>query len=59
MKKKLTSGCSLTGTYTFSVNVIINPSGSGKTKASFLTPFIWNKLALTFAISETKKNHQN
>lgn len=31
------------------------PSGSGRTSGSFLTPFIWNKLARTFAISEKKK----
>lgn len=51
----LTSGCSFTGTYTFSVSVVTMPSASGRTSGSFLTPFIWNKLALTFAISEKKK----
>lgn len=53
----LTSGCSFTGTYTFSWSVVTVPSASGKTNGSFLTPFIWNKLALTFAISETKQKN--
>lgn len=53
----LTSGCSLTGTYTFSVSVVTIPSGSGRTSGSFLTPFIWNKLARTFAISAKKETY--
>lgn len=47
----LTSGCSRIGTYTFSFKVTGTPSGSGNCRGSFFTPFIWNKEALTFAIS--------
>lgn len=36
--EKLTSGWSLTGTYTFSVNVTTFPSASGNTRGSFFTP---------------------
>lgn len=36
----LTSGCSFTGTYTFSVKVVTGPSGSGNINGSFFTPFI-------------------
>lgn len=35
-----TSGCSFTGTYTFSVSVVTGPSASGKMSGSFLTPLI-------------------
>lgn len=31
------------------------PSASGNISGSFLTPFIWNKLARTLAISENKR----
>lgn len=51
LKILLTSGCSLTGTYTFSFRVTGVPSGSGSFSGSFLTPFIWNNDALTLAIS--------
>lgn len=39
------------------MSVVTTPSGSGRTSGSFLTPFIWNKLARTFAISVKKKIH--
>lgn len=50
-KYLLTSGCSRIGTYTFSFNVTGVPSGSGNCNGSFFTPFIWNRDALTLAIS--------
>lgn len=51
----LTSGCSLTGTKTFSVSVAVVPCASGRISGSFFIPFTWNKLDRTFAISETNK----
>lgn len=52
----LTSGCSLTGTYTFSVFATTGPSGSGKTRGSFARPLIWNSDARTLQISVTQIN---
>lgn len=52
----LTSGCSLTGTYTFSLSVVGGPSASGNVNGFFSDPFIWNRLALTLAISEIVNN---
>lgn len=55
----LTSGCSRTGTQTFSFNDTVAPSGSGNIRGSFFTPFIWNSEARTRAISVKKEKKGN
>ncbi|EAT40980.1 AAEL007338-PA [Aedes aegypti] len=52
---KLKSGCSFTGTYTFSFKVIASPSGSGSCSGSFVTPLIWKSDARTLDISSSSK----
>ena len=54
----LTSGWSLTGTYTFSDRVNDGPWASGSCKGSLTPPLMWNKLDRTLLISVKKKGRR-
>lgn len=53
----LTSGCSLTGTYSFSEIVWTGPMGSGRSNGILPLPLWWNNCKRTLLISERNKKY--